>query len=108
MLLNKEIAKCIKGFWAVSDRVLPVKLHDKPFNISFIQGYASTADYDDEAVTNFYEELDKAYKQCNSQNIIYIMGHFNAKVGNERIGNTVGPFGLGNKSDRENNLIARC
>ena len=74
MLLDKEISKYIKGFWAVSDRVLLVKLHGKPFNISFVQGYAPTAEYDDEAVTNFYEELDKAYKQCNSQDIIYVMG----------------------------------
>ena len=47
MLLDKEISKCVKGFWAVSDSIVLVKLHGKPFNISFIQGYASTADYDD-------------------------------------------------------------
>ena len=34
------------------------------------------------------------------------MGDFNAKVGNEQIGNTVGPFGLGNKNDRGNSLVA--
>ena len=63
MLLDKGTTKSVKGFWAVSGRVLLVKLHAKSFNIPFIQGYAPTADYDDDAVTNFYEELDKAYKQ---------------------------------------------
>ena len=36
------------------------------------------------------------------------MGDFNAKVSNERIGNTVGLFSLGNKNDRGNNLVSWC
>jgi exonuclease III len=108
MLLDKETSKSLQGFWAVSDRVLLVKLHSKPFNTSLIQCYAPTADYDDDAITNFYEDLDKAYKQCKSDDIIYVMGDFNAKVGDKRIGNTVGPFGLGNKNDRGDNLITWC
>ncbi len=108
ILVDNETSKSVKVFWAVSDRVLLVKLHGKPFNISFIQSYAPTADHDEDAVSNFYEEIDKAYKQCNSHDIIYVMRDFNAKVGNERTGNTVGPFGLGSKNDRGNNLIAWC
>ncbi|CAF1181210.1 unnamed protein product, partial [Rotaria magnacalcarata] len=108
ILLDKETSKSVKGFWAVSDRVVLIKLHGKPFNISIIQGYAPTADYDEDAVTNFYENIDKAYKQCKSDDIIYVMGDFNAKVGDKRIGNTVGPFGLGNKNDRGDNLVTWC
>ena len=108
ILLDKETSKSIKGFWEVSDRVVLVKLNGKPFNISIIQVYAPTADYDEDAITNFYEELDKAYDQCSSQNIIYVMGDFNVKVGNERIGNTVGPFDLGKKNGRGNNLVIWC
>ncbi|CAF3582803.1 unnamed protein product [Rotaria socialis] len=108
ILLDKETSKSVKGFWAVSDRVILIKLHDKPFNISIIQGYAPTADYDEDAVTNFYGNIDKAYKQCKSDDIIYVMGDFNAKVGDKRIGNTVGPFGLGNKNDRGDNLVTWC
>jgi hypothetical protein len=108
MLLDKETSKSLQGFWAVSDRVLLVKLYGKPFNISLIQCYAPTAEYDDDAITSFYEDLDKAYKQCKSDDIIYVMGDFNAKVGDKRTGNTVGPFGLGNKNDRGDNLITWC
>lgn len=108
MLLDKETSKSLQGFWTVSDRVLLVKLYGKPFNISLIQGYAPTAHYDDNATTSFYEDLDKTYKQCKSDDIIYVMGDFNAKVGDKRIGNVVGPFGLGNKNDRGDNLITWC
>jgi hypothetical protein len=108
ILLDKETSKSMKGFWAVSDRVILIKLHGKPFNISIIQGYAPTIDYDEDAISDFYEDLEKAYKQCNSNDIIYVMGDFNAKVGDQRIGNTVGPFGLGNKNDRGDNLVTWC
>ena len=87
MFSDKETYKCRRGFWAVSDKVLVVKLYGKPSNISFIQRYALRADYDDKAVTNFYKEVDKTYKQCNSQDTAYTMGGFNVKVGNGRIGN---------------------
>ena len=108
ILLDKETSTSIKDFWGVSDRIVLVKLNGKPFNISIIQVYTPTADYGEDAITNFYEELDKAYDQCSSQNIIYVMGDFNATFGNERIGNTVGPFGLGKKNDRRNNLVTWC
>jgi len=80
VLLNKETSKVIKGFWAISDRIILVKLQGKPCDISIIQCYAPTSDYDDVAIANFYEQLDEAYKQCKSQAIIYVMGDFNAKV----------------------------
>ncbi|CAF1377503.1 unnamed protein product [Adineta ricciae] len=105
MLLDKQTSKSIKGYWAVSDRVLLIKLYGRPFNISIIPAYAPTSTYDDDAITDFYEDLDKAYKQCNSNGIVYVMGDFNTKVGNGRIGNTVGPFGLGAKNKRGDNHI---
>ncbi|CAF1383966.1 unnamed protein product, partial [Adineta ricciae] len=74
MLLDEQTSKSIKGFWAVSDRVLLMKLYGKPFYISISQAYAPTANYDDDSITDFYEDLDKAYKQCNSNDIVYVMG----------------------------------
>ena len=36
------------------------------------------------------------------------MGDLNAKVGNGRVGNTVGPFGLGIKNDRAERFVEFC
>ena len=44
LLLDDEIAKCVLGYWAVSDRVLLVKIQGQPFNISIIVVYAPTAE----------------------------------------------------------------
>ena len=39
-------------------------------------------------------------KQCRSQDIRIVMGDLNAKVGGERDGKAVGPFCLGQRSER--------
>jgi len=45
----------------------------------------------------FYDDLDRAHKMCKSQAATIIQLDLNAKVGDERIGNTVGTHGLGRK-----------
>ena len=36
LIFDKSVSKSISGFWAVSDRVLLVKLKGKPFDLSII------------------------------------------------------------------------
>ena len=47
----------------------------------------------------FYNDLEMAKFQCKSQDIV------NAKVGDERYEDTVGPHGLGNRNERGEKLI---
>ncbi|XP_063586323.1 uncharacterized protein LOC134763697 [Penaeus indicus] len=68
-------------------------------DISIIQTYAPTTKSSDEDIDRFYAQLDQAYSQCKSQDIIIVMGDFNAKAGNERVDNIVGPHGLGSRAD---------
>ncbi|XP_063589605.1 craniofacial development protein 2-like [Penaeus indicus] len=59
----------------------------------------------DEDIDRFYAQLDQAYSQCKSQDIIIVMGDFNAKVGNERVDNIVDPHGLGSRNERGEMLV---
>ena len=77
-----------------------VKLRGKPFDITIIQVYAPTADKSDGELDQFYEQLEKAKSQCKSQQIIFVLGDLNEKVGNEKFGNMVGKFGLGEINER--------
>ena len=52
-----------------------------------------------------YDQLDRAIKQCRSQDIRIVMGDSNAKVGGERDGRAVGPFGLGQRNERGSRLV---
>ena len=98
----------MKGWWGVSDRVIVVKLEGKPFDIGLIQIYAPTSAHDDEEVEKFYEDLDFAMKQLKSQDVKIVMGDFNAKVGNSRTEDIVGPWGLGDRNERGERLIDWC
>ena len=50
----------------------------------------------------------KAKRYMNSQDIVLIIGDFNAKVGDEKVDDIVGPCGIGKLSDRGNKLIQWC
>ena len=104
VLLDKERAKSVIGFWAISGRVVLVKLKGHPFNMSIIQVYALTPEHTEE-IEAFYEDIDKAKRQCKSQEIMLVMGDLNAKVGKGKVGNTVRPHGLGTRNERGERLI---
>jgi len=60
LLLDEECAKCVQGYWQLSERVLLVKLEGKPINLSIIVVYAPTSDSEEAEIDEFYEQLDKA------------------------------------------------
>ena len=108
IILDKERSKSLMGYWAISDRVLLVKLKGHPFNISIIQAYAPTSASTEEDIEAFYETLEKAKEQCKSQDIIIMMGDFNARVGKQREGHIVGEHGLGIRNERGETFVRWC
>ena len=106
--LRNEVAKSMIGYWPISDRVVMLKLHAKPFNINMIQVYAPTQDYDDENIEEFYEQIQLAVSYTKSSDIICIMGDLNAKVGNVTDFNIIGNYGLGKQNERGQRLIEFC
>jgi len=62
IIFDKQTSKAIKGYRAMSDRVVVVKLQGKPLDINIIQVYAPTAESYHEGTDRFYDELDEAMK----------------------------------------------
>ena len=108
ILLDKMTSKCLIGFSAISDRVIIAKLRGWPFNINVIQCYAPTSTHSDEEMEEFYEQLNVAKNLCKSQDIVIVMGDLNAKVGNEKKYDVVGPHGLGERNERGSQFIEWC
>ena len=108
IMLSPNIGNTLKGHWPVSDRIIVITLSAKPFDISIIQMYAPTADHDDAEAETFYENLEATLKQLKSTDVKIIMGDFNAKLGASRIGNIVGPHGLGEINERGERLAEWC
>ena len=59
-----------------------------------IIAYAPTTDADEQKIEEFYDSFDELYSNCKSQEINILMGEFNAKVGSEKKGKTVGTHSL--------------
>jgi len=108
IIVRKDISKNILGYRAFSDRVLLVKLKNLHRNLCIIQAYAPTSDASEEEVTKFYEDLDKALRNCRYREIPIIMGDFNAKVGNAAVEKCVGGHGLGQQNERGTILVEWC
>ena len=98
--VSKEINRSILGIWPVSERIIMIKIKATPFNINIVQVYAPTTESTEEEIESFYHQLNETLAQCKSQEVKVVMGDLNAKVGSERRGTAVGPFGLGQCNER--------
>ena len=99
LLLSKVVSKSVLGYCALSDRILLVRIHGKPFNFSIIQVYAPMSANLEKEIEDFYSDLEDAYKKCGNQDIVIVMGDLNAKVSGEQdpLQEIVGKHGLGKK-----------
>ena len=115
IVLDKNTSSCLLGYNPISDRVLTVRLQGFKKrikkNITLIQCYAPTTTAEDEEVENFYDALQNAIDNTDKQDIIYILGDFNAKIGKETAQDekeTKGTHCLGSRNDRGQMLLDFC
>ena len=102
MLLNKQMSKSYMTHYAISSRILLIKLYCKPFNLALIHVYATTSTSTEEDMDEFYDDIEVAYKYYKNQDMIITMVDLNSKDGEEQypLNVTVGPHGLGERNGR--------
>ncbi|GFO12823.1 craniofacial development protein 2-like protein [Plakobranchus ocellatus] len=105
ILFDVTTAKSLRSGCQISNRVVVAKLIAKQLNLRLIQVYAPTSNSEDVEVEKFYEEIEKAKGYIKSQDTIIVMGDFNAKLGDERVEDVVGPSGIGTINERGSRLI---
>ncbi|CAF2370343.1 unnamed protein product [Rotaria sp. Silwood2] len=107
--IHRKIAKAIISYEPVNERMMVVRLNARPKNITLVQVYAPTTTAEEEVTATFYEELERASKKIPKNDIMMMMGDFNAKVGKQNvIGPAVGPFGLGEANDAGDRFREFC
>ena len=79
------------GCRPISSRLITICLRATPFNITIIQAYAPTSDYDD--VEDFYEQLQEVLDQTPKKDILVVQGDWNAKIGEDAYENWIGTCG---------------
>ena len=107
-LIKNNILKHLQGYLPVNERCMLLKIKAKPMNISILQVYAPTTEYSDEEIEEFYEDINKTLKNVKSDEVLIVMGDFNAKVGGEKHTSVTGRHGLGERNERGTRLIHFC
>ena len=89
--------------------MISLRFQGKPFNITVIQAYAPTTDAKEAEVNQFYEDLEDLLELIPKQKyVLFIIGDWNAKVGNQVIPGVTGKFGLGVQNEAGQRLTEFC
>ncbi|XP_062858811.1 craniofacial development protein 2-like, partial [Trichomycterus rosablanca] len=107
-ILNQRLANTVLKYNTVSDRVISIRLQGAPIHVTVIQVYSPTTDAKEEDVELFYEQVQEEIDRTQNQDLLIIMGDFNAKVGHGKQGTVVGKFGLSKRNEAGERLIDFC
>ena len=85
--------------------MISVRFQGKPFNITVIQVYAPTSNAEEAEVERFYEDLQYLLELTPQKDVLFTIGHWNAKVGSQEIPGKMGKFGFGVQNEAGQRLI---
>ena len=88
--------------------MISVYLQGKTFNITVIQVYALTSNAEEAEVERFFEDLQDLLELTPKNDVLFIIGDWNAKVGSQEIPGVTGKFGFGVQNEAGQNLIKFC
>ena len=108
IMVNKRVQNAVLGCNLKKDRMISVHFQGKPFNITIIQAYAPTSNAEEAEVELFYEDLQDLLELTPKKDVLFIIGDWNAKVGNQETPGVTGKFGLGVQNEAGQRLIEFC
>ena len=88
--------------------MISVHFQGKAFSITIIQVYAPTVNAEEVEVERFYEDLQDLLELTPKKDVLFILGDWNAKVGNQQTPGVTGRFGLGVRNEAGQRLIEFC
>ena len=88
--------------------MISVHFQGKPFNITVIQVYAPTRNTEEDEVEQSYEDIQDLLELTPKKDVLFIIGHCNAKVESKGIPGVTGKFGLGVKNEAGQRLAEFC
>ena len=88
--------------------MISVCFQGKPFSITVIQAYAPTSNAEEAEVEWFDEDLQDLLKLTPKNDVLFIIGDWNAKVRSQETLGVTGKFGLGIWNEARQRLIEFC
>ena len=98
-MVNKRVQNVELGCNLKNERIISVHFQGKPFNITLIQVYAPNSNAEEAEVEWFYEDLQDLLEITPQNNVLFITGDWNAKVGSQETLGITGKFGLGMQNE---------
>ena len=112
IMVNKRIQNAVLGCSLKNDRMISVHFQGKPFNTTVIQIYVPNSNTEEAEVEQFYEDLKDLLgltsKKRKKEKVLFIIAHWNAKVGSQEILGITGKFGLGVQNEAGQRLTEFC
>ena len=88
--------------------MISVCFQGKPFNITWIQVYAPTNNAEEAEFEQFCEDLQDLLELTPKKDVLFIIGDWNAKVGNQEIPGITVKFGFGIQNEAGQRLTEFC
>ena len=107
-MINKTVLNAVLGCNLKNDRMISACFQAEPFNITVIQVYAWTSNAEEAEVEQFYEDLQDLLELTPQQDVLFIIGDWNAKVGSQETPGVTGNFGLGVQNEAGQRLTELC
>ena len=85
--------------------MVSVRFQGKSFNALIIQVSVPTSNAEEAEVKQFYEDLQNLLELTPKNDVLFIVGHWNSKVGSQEIPGVTGKFGLGIRNEAGQRLI---
>ena len=95
IIVNKTVQNVVLGCNLKNNSMISVHFQGKPFNITVIQVYALNSNAEEAEAEWFYEDLQDLLELTPKNDVLFIIGDWNAKVGSQETPGVTGKFGLG-------------
>ena len=108
LIVNKRVRNAVLGCNLINDRMISVRFQGKPFSITVVQVYVLTSNAEEAEVERFYEDLQDLLELTPQNDVLFIIGDWNAKVGSQVIRGVTGKFRLGVQNEAGEKLTELC
>ena len=107
-MVSKRVQNAVLGCNLKNDRMISVRFQGIPFNITIMQVYAPTSNAEEAEVEWFYEDLQDLLELTPKEDVLFIIGDWNGKVGCQETPRVTGKFDLGTRNEVGQRLIEFC
>ena len=108
IVVNKRFRNAVLGCNLKNDRMNSVHFQGKHFNSTVIQAYAPTSNTGEAEFERFYKDLQDLLELTPKKHVFFIIGDWNAKVGNQKTPGVTGKFVLGIWNEAGQRLTEFC